>query len=537
MDKHCSMSAYDQTDQINSVLRQIANLRRKGNWKDALELAGKLTENYPHECIPWMALSDINMHIGRYEEAINEARKARELDNKNARTHLQLAKCLVAGSRKIEALPVLKNAEKLVTDEAELNDAIGTIYSICDEPVMAAKFHSRSVRAKPDNPAYRSNLALVQRMIGEVYESEQNFDKAIEINPHDYRAYYARSDLKKWSTTNNHIVQMEKLLKNGIKDWRGEVSVHFALAKEYEDISDYDNAFINIKSACDLQRRHTRYSIEGDITTMRHIIAIHTAEAIAAMGAGYDTDEPMFIVGLPRTGTTLVERIISSHSSVYSAGELSNFTSALVNTVQGNNRKQKIPKRVMVEKALEINPEDLGKAYLKSTRPKTGHTPRFIDKFPFNYLNCGIIHAALPNAKIVLLERHPMDACFAMYRMMFMGIYPFSYDLDELGKYYIAYRALADHWQQALAGSIYVVHYEALVQDTENEIRKLLDYCNLDWEDACLNFHENKAASTTASAVQVRQPMYTSSLGKWKRYEEHLQPLAEVFRQQEIIVD
>ena len=130
-----------------------------------------------------------------------------------------------------------------------------------------------------------------------------------------------------------------------------------------------------------------------------------------------------------------------------------------------------------------------------------------------------------------------MDACFAMYRMMFMGIYPFSYDLDELGKYYIAYRALADHWQQALAGSIHVVHYEALVQDTENEIRKLLDYCNLDWEDACLNFHENKAASTTASAVQVRQPMYTSSLGKWKRYEEHLQPLAEVFRQQEIIID
>ena len=529
------MSVSDQTDEINSVLRQIANLRRKGNWKDALGLAGKLTENHPYEYISWMALSDINMNIGRYEEAINEARKARELDSKNARTHLQLAKCLVAGSRKIEALPVLKNAEKFVTDEAELNDAIGTIYSICDEPVMAAKFHSRSVRAKPDNPAYISNLALVQRMIGELDESEQNFDKAIEINPHDYRAYYARSDLKKWSTTNNHIGQIEKLLKNGIKDWRGEVSVHFALAKEYEDIADYDNAFINIKSACDIQRRHTRYSVGGDITTMRHIIAIHTAEAISAMGAGYGTDEPVFIIGLPRTGTTLVDRIISSHSSVYSAGELNNFTVQLVNLVQGSNSKQNIPKLRMVEKALEINPQILGRTYLESTRPKTGHTPRFIDKFPFNYLNCGIIHAALPDAKIVLLERHPMDACFAMYRMMFMGIYPFSYDLDELGKYYIAYRALADHWQQALAGSIHVVHYEALVQDTENEIRKLLDYCNLDWEDTCLNFHENKAASTTASAVQVRQPMYSSSIGKWKLYDKQLEPLAELFQQHGIM--
>ena len=191
----------------------------------------------------------------------------------------------------------------------------------------------------------------------------------------------------------------------------------------------------------------------------------------------------------------------------------------------------------MVEKALGINPQVLGKSYLESTRPKTGHTPRFIDKFPFNYLNCGMIHAALPDAKIILLERHPMDTCFAMYRMMFMGIYPFSYDLDELGKYYIAYRALADHWQQVLAASIHVVRYETLVQDTEIEIRKLLKYCGLEWENSCLSFHENKSASTTASAVQVRQPMYTSSIGKWKRYEKQLQPLAENLRQNGITVE
>ena len=351
------MSVPDQTDHKISVLRQIADLRRKGNWKAALELASRLTRNHPHDHDSWIALSDINMNIGRYEEAINQARKARDLDSKNARTHLQLAKCLVAGSRKIEALPVLKNAESYVADEAELNDAIGTIYSICDEPGMAAKFHGRSVRANPDNPAYRSNLALVQRMIGELGEAEQNFDKAIVLNPHDYRAYYARSDLKKWSTTDNHIGQMEKLLTNGIKDWRGEVSVHFALAKEYEDIADYGNAFVHVKSACDMQRRYTRYSVDNDIAAMRRISTAHTAAAISAMGNGYDTDEPIFIVGLPRTGTTLVDRILSSHSSVYSAGELNNFTVQLVNSVQGSNSQQNIPKLQMVEKALEINPQ------------------------------------------------------------------------------------------------------------------------------------------------------------------------------------
>ena len=519
------------------MLHQIADLRRKGNWKAALELAGRLTQNHPHDHNSWIALSDINMNIGRYEEAIDQARKARGLDSKNARTHLQLAKCLVGGGRKIEALPVLKNAEKFVSDKEELNDAIGAIYSICDEPEMAAKFHGRSVRANPDNPAYRSNLALVQRMIGELGEAEQNFDKAIELNPHDYRAYYARSDLKKWSTTDNHIGQMEKLLKNGIKDWRGEVSVHFALAKEYEDITDYDNAFVHVKSACDMQRRHTRYSVDDDIAAMHRITIVHTAEAISSLGDGYITVEPIFIVGLPRTGTTLVDRILSSHSSVYSAGELNNFTVQLVNVIQGSKNTQKIPKLQMVEKALEINPQVLGKSYLESTRPKTGHTPRFIDKFPFNYLNCGMLRAALPGAKIILLERNPMDTCFAMYRMMFMGIYPFSYDLDELGKYYISYRALADHWQQVLADSIHVVRYETLVQDTENEIRKLLDYCALEWEDSCLNFHENKSASTTASAVQVRQPIYTSSIGKWRRYEKQLAPLAENLRQNGIMVE
>ena len=536
MNKHRSVSVSDQADKIYPVLRQIADLRRRGNWKAALGLASRLTENHPHDHNSWVALSDVNMNIGRYEQAISEARRAKALDKNNARTHLQLAKCLVAGGKKIEALPVLKNAEKFVTDEAELNDAMGTIYSICDEPEMAAKFHGRSVRANPDNPAYRSNLALVQRMIGELGEAEQNFDKAIELNPHDYRAYYARSDLKKWSTTNNHIGQMEKLLGNGIKDWRGEVSVHFALAKEYEDIADYDYAFVHVKSACDLQRRHTRYSVDDDIAAMCRISTVHTAEAIFSMGNGYDTDEPIFIVGLPRTGTTLVDRILSSHSSVYSAGELNNFTVQLVNSVQGINSKRQVPKLQMVDKALEINPQVLGKSYLESTRPKTGHTSRFIDKFPFNYLNCGMIRAALPDAKIILLERHPMDTCFAMYRMMFMGIYPFSYDLDELGKYYISYRALADHWQQVLADSIHVVHYETLVQDTEDEIRKLLDYCGLEWEDSCLSFHENKSASTTASAVQVRQPMYTSSIGKWKRYEKQLQPLAELFQQHGIRV-
>jgi len=177
----------------------------------------------------------------------------------------------------------------------------------------------------------------------------------------------------------------------------------------------------------------------------------------------------------------------------------------------------------------------LGESYIESTRPFTGHTTHFIDKLPLNFLYAGLINLALPNAKIIHLTRHPIDTCYAIYKKLFKDAYPFSYNLEDLGKYYVAYSELMTHWQKMLPGKIYSLAYEDLVQDTEIETRKLLDFCNLSWNDACLNFHQSAEASTTASAAQVRMPIYGSSVRKWRHYEDQLTPLIRILQNAAII--
>jgi len=188
----------------------------------------------------------------------------------------------------------------------------------------------------------------------------------------------------------------------------------------------------------------------------------------------------------------------------------------------------------LVRRSAELDYKKLGEAYIDSTRPFTGHTPRFIDKLPLNYLYAGLIHLALPNARIINLRRHPLDTCYAIYKQLFVDAYPFSYDLRELGQYYAAYHRLMEHWQSVLPGAVHVVEYEKLVTDLEGEARRLLKFCNLDWQLQILKFHESKDASTTASSVQVRQPVYQSSVGRWQQYRQQLAPLIEVLEAAEI---
>jgi len=179
----------------------------------------------------------------------------------------------------------------------------------------------------------------------------------------------------------------------------------------------------------------------------------------------------------------------------------------------------------------------LGDAYIESTRPFTGKTPRFIDKLPLNFLYVGLIRLALPNAKIISVRRHPLDTCYAVYKQLFVDAYPFSYDLEELARYYAAYDRLMQHWSSVTPDAVYTLRYEALVDDFEPEVRRLLAHCGLDFEEACLRFHENKSASTTASTVQVRQPVYRSSVGKWRQYREQLAPLITKLEDEGIALD
>ncbi len=268
-----------------------------------------------------------------------------------------------------------------------------------------------------------------------------------------------------------------------------------------------------------------RYEVETDLGIMRRICEVFGSETLAGPGGGDLGGDAIFVIGLPRTGTTLVERVLASHPGVCSAGELSNFSVELTRQVQALPGGAPASRTDFVDRAARIDFRALGEAYLSSTLPYRDAQARFIDKLPFNYLYAGLIHRALPRARIVSLERHPMDSCYSIYKQLFRDAYPFSYDLDELGRYFVAYTELMRHWHRVMPGVIHTVRYEHLVADLDGEARRLLGHCGLAWDDRCLRFHENPDASTTASAMQVRQPIYAHSVGRWRNYARQLEPL------------
>jgi hypothetical protein len=258
--------------------------------------------------------------------------------------------------------------------------------------------------------------------------------------------------------------------------------------------------------------------------------APHTGEGAPQVGenspAGAGTvasdDDPIFIVGLPRSGTSLVERILSSHSAVATAGELDCFALSLTDAAHRRCGRAQIPRRELVAISATLDFPALGRDYLERAQAAFGGTGCFIDKMPLNYLYCGLIRRALPGARIVHVTRHPMAVCYAMYKTLFKSGYPFSYDLGEIAQYYLAYHRLMRHWRSLIGEALYEIRYESVVADQNAETRKLLEYCGLEWEDACLAFHLNSSPSTTASASQVRRPLYDSSVSQWRAYEAQL---------------
>ena len=270
-----------------------------------------------------------------------------------------------------------------------------------------------------------------------------------------------------------------------------------------------------------------QYDVDSDIRTMELISRHYNGTTFDSQITGHDNGAAIFILGMPRTGTTLVERIIGSHPDVYAAGELNNFAIELTRLAG----EPGISKEDLVARTTTIDFAALGRNYIDSTRPGSGTTARFIDKMPLNFLYAGLIHLALPRARIINLERHPLDTCYAIYKTLFQDAYPFSYTLPELGRYYLAYHRLMQHWHRVMPGVIHTVRYEQLVQDTQTESRALLACCGLPWQDRCLRFYDSPLSSTTASASQVRLPVYASSVGRWREYREQLKPLIDILQQ------
>jgi len=464
------------------------------------------------------------MQARNWTAALEKIDRALALDARDPRFLMHRAQCLMALGLRLEAFAAAEAAERWAGTDPAILDAAGTLYSYGGDQKRALAAYDRAAALDPRNPQFLYNRATVRRFLGLLAEAEDDYDRVIALKPTDFEAYKNRTDLRTQTAERNHIAELETLSSHPFADWRGEVQVRYALAKEYEDIGEFSKSFENLRLGAHKRRRHMRYDLANDVATVQWIMDAYP-QGPAAAAQEHCEDAPLFVVGLPRSGTTLVERILASHSRVYSAGELDCFALALVDAVRRLTGRAQMPRRDLVMNSASLDFAALGRDYINRAHLAASGSGRFIDKMPLNYLYCGLIRRALPNAKIVHLTRHPMAVCYAMYKTLFKDGYPFSYDLGEIGGYFLAYRRLMAHWRTTMPETLYELSYEALVADQLGETRRLLAFCGLEWEDACAQFQANPAASTTASAVQIRRPMYDTSVSQWRHYEAELAEL------------
>jgi tetratricopeptide (TPR) repeat protein len=523
--------------QLNATqLEALAwKLADQGKMKEAIAACSDLNRLYPQYAAGWHTASQFAQRLNNPPMALRAIENAVELEPANSQWLLQQCYCLMQLGRVQQARPLALSLASVELSNGYQYATLGLLLSRLELHEQAMAKYQAAISLEPRDSRHHYNLATLQRFLGDYSAAETSLDRAIAINPKDYEAYKLRADMRRQTAEKNHVAELKALLAAEVGDARGRVSVLYALAKEEEDLGEHEDSFAHLQQGASLRREHMRYQVEGDLQTMARIEAVYDTGFFQQPIAGDDNAEAIFILGMPRTGTTLVERILASHSDISSAGELNNFALQLTQLARG--KRGKLSKTELVEQSAGLDFSDLGKTYIDSTRPLSGSTPRFIDKMPLNFLYAGLIHRALPQAKIIHLQRHPLDTCYAIYKTLFKDAYPFSYSLQELGSYYLAYRSLMDHWQQVIPGVIHTVNYETLVADVEGESRNLLAYCDLPWQAECLRFYENRAASTTASASQVREPVYNSSVGKWRHYQTQLQPLVQMLSAAGVVWD
>jgi tetratricopeptide (TPR) repeat protein len=463
------------------------------------------------------------MRAGRLSEALGFAERAVRGQSRCLPAHGMLATLLLKLGRAPEAEELVARALECAPGVADAYDALAHVSLLLGRHERSNALYRRVVEIDPQTPRYWYNLASSERSFGRLCEAEAACDRAIALDPEQYPSYLLRSELRVQTRKNNHAVDLESLLAQPNLGDRARMFLGYALGKELDDLERFNEAFRWFREAAATRRRHLAYDVSVDERKLQRIREAFGVESERGAASGIDSSRFIFVVGLPRSGTTLVERILTGLPGVRSNGETENFSRALLAAAPADSRD-------VFARTAAADPAAVAGHYARLAGDGPG--VRILEKLPMNYLYLGAIRRALPDSKLLLVRRSPLDSCFAMYRTLFGDAYPFTYDFEDLARYYAAYAALVTHWQAVLGGALYEIRYEDLVRDPERIGASFARFCGLAWSAEAIEVQKNAAVSLTASAAQVRRPIYGSSSGRWRRYGAHLEPLVRALSRQ-----
>jgi len=531
---------------------------QEGNITAAIELIQQAIASHAHDALFHSNLGEMYRQLKSIDLSIQHGQRAIEIDSNSVTALSNLGIAYYDAEQYEKAEDCHKRALAInPTFSCSLNN-MGSIYKMQDKTTDAIAFYQAAINAEPTFIEPRKNLSALFRQLsdshhdqGDHTEALKHLDHAISIDPTFKNAYISKGnilmemgniseareqfsmlaedkDIDARLFAHYSLVQLKKTEPNSaylkelllIADNVHEVSpekqeyLYFALGKCHDDLGEWEKAFAYFTQGCNLKRKRINYNSAEQIQITKKLIHTFTKEMIENLCAfANPSAQPILIVGMPRSGTTLVEQIIASHPNVYGAGELT----YLLDLIEIDKIQSPASYGTITEK------------YLAHLQRLSANAKRVTDKMPQNFIIIGLIHALFPNAKIIHVKRNPMDTCLSCYTKLFSKGQDFSYDLNELGQYYNYYEAIINHWRQILPlNAWFEVNYENIIDDIETEAKKLIAYCNLHWDPACLAYYESKRNVRTASFMQVRKPIYTSSINRWKNYVNELAPLINI---------
>ena len=523
-----AMQAYLRADPSRERLAKAAEHQRAGRLEEAEAVYRDILRQDPRNLEALRLLALIAMHAEQYGQAEQLLKRAVEIAPDFLAAWIDLARAQLERLDLAAARSSIERAALMAPRSVPVLVNLANIQARSGEHRAAIETFRRAAGLNPRAPGPWLGLGNALKTIGEQAEAIAAYRQAAELRPEHSEAWWSLSNLKTFRFDDAEVAAMEQQLAAAAMP-EARVQLSFALGKAYEDRGDYTRAFALFEQGNRIRRSIEHYDpVQTEVINER-IRRVFDGELLARMSdVGYPDPAPVFVVGLPRSGSTLIEQILSSHSQVDGTHELPELGRLIQQFGRDRQDRNPYPEAL---RALDAEGwRDLGRSYIDRTERYRGAAPRFVDKNPNNFANIGLIAIALPNARIVNARRHPLDTCLSCYKQLFARGQPFTYDLAELGEYYLEYEKMMAHWHSVLPGRILDVRYEDMVADQAGQTRRLLAHCGLTWEDACLRYYETERAIRTASSEQVRLPIYDSSVGIWRRYASELGPLIEILQ-------